>query len=170
MNEKWRYTANSVTKYNPLYRDANGHYTKNEWLGFFQVGQIVDGKIFSLEEYLEVEGKYIEAAYCFFQFHKCDSILIKSIEKKDVMSYSLADKDQLILLYERISDDQIIPIKDLGLFVKLVLRELAWGELFCINNPNVALRFGYDFYMYFNSNRDMTELFTKIEKIGLYID
>ena len=170
MNDNWRYTANSVTKYNPTYRDNNGRYTSNEWIGFFQVGQVVDGKIITLEEYLQIEGKYIEAAYNFFKFHKCDSILLKNVEKKDIASYSLADKSQLFLFYESISDGQIIPLKDLDLLVQLILRELLWGELFCINNPEIAVRFGYDFYMYFNSNRDMTDLFKEIAKLGLYVE
>jgi hypothetical protein len=170
MNDNWRYTAHSITKYNPIHRDAKGHYTKNEWIGFFQIGQIINGKLLTFEEYSEFENKYIEAAYNFFRFHSCDKILLKNLEKHDISTYNLKDKDQLFLLYDKITDDQIIEIENLGLLVRLILRELAWAELFCSDTPHIALRFGYDFYMYFNSNRDMTELFAKVQKLGLYVD
>lgn len=170
MIDNWRYTARSVTKYNPTYRDTNGHYTKNEWVGFFQVGKIIDGNPLTLEEYLETENKYIEAAYDFFELHNCDKISLKSLERNDFSSYNLEDKDQLVQIYNRISNNPMIPIEDLGLLVKLILRELVWCELFCPGTSDIAVRFGYDFYMYFNSNRDMTDLFKKIQKLGLYID
>ena len=43
MNDKWRYTTTSITKYNPIFRDENGIFKKIEWIGFFQIGQLFDG-------------------------------------------------------------------------------------------------------------------------------
>ena len=40
--------------------------------------------------------------------------------------------------------------------------------LFDKNFNEIALRFGYDFYMYFNSNQNLEALFIKVEDSGLY--
>ncbi|HYE53353.1 MAG TPA: hypothetical protein VD996_00865 [Chitinophagaceae bacterium] len=169
MNDHWRYTAKSVTKYNPALRDENGYYKKNEWTGFFQIGQMFDGEIFTIESYLETEKKYIEAAIYFFEFHNCDKIILKGVEKYSLAEYNHADLDELSLLYNRIAEGDIISIKDLATILKLILRELMWAELFCSTSNDVALHFGYDFYMYFSSDQDMNPLFERIKEIGLFV-
>ncbi len=51
-----------VTKYNPKYRDSNGHYHNDEWTSFSCVGEEV-----ALEEYLKVENSYIQSAVNFLE-------------------------------------------------------------------------------------------------------
>ncbi len=168
--QTWRYSATSVTKYNPIYRDVNGVYQRNEWIGFFQIGKDIDGQIFTLEEYECIEEKYLTAAHLFFTFHNCVKFRIENLEKKYIDDYKYPDKAELVALYSKLGSGQIYELDNLKAIVKLILRELIWAELFCEKSDEIALRFGYDFYMYFNSSKDMTSLFSEIESLGLFVD
>ena len=170
MEETWRYTAVSVTKYDPIFRNENGHYTKNEWIGFFQIGKQFDDGELTFDSYKKMEGKYIQAAMEFFQFHQCDQIVLKNIEKYDMSGYKYDDKAELSDFIDTISEGETASISAIGLLVKVILRELFWGEIFCISSDSIACRFGHDFYMYFNSDRDLNDLFVRIRQMGLYID
>ena len=169
MNDEWRLNAVSVTKYNPAFRNEKGHYLKDEWIGFGQIGRTFSGELLTLESYLQTEEKYINAASNFFRFHNCDKIVLKSIEKYDIEDYNLDDKNILTSFYHRFSEGETILIGDLEMVIKLILRECMWCELVCSFSEDIAVRFGYDFYMYFNSNTDMRTLFKKVEELGLYV-
>lgn len=167
MEHNWKFIR-SITKYDPAFRNEKGHYIKHEWIGFGQIGGIYEGELLTLDSYLQTELKYIKAADYFFQFHKCDSIIIRNLEKRHTDDYFLDDKDELVKLFNEIEEGTIISLDSLSLLIKLILRDIVWAELFCINNE-IALTFGYDFYMYFNSNVDMENLFPKVEQLGLFV-
>lgn len=169
MNQEWRYTAKSVTKYNPAYRSQEGVYNKKEWISFFQLGQNIDGKLLTFESYVEIESKYITAAKWFFQFHNCEYIVIKSIEKKNFFDYEQPDKDELLNAFNSIKEGCVLLVDDIDPVIKLILRELIWAELFCSQDESIAVRFGYDFYMYFNSPKQMDTLTEKVVKLGLFV-
>lgn len=168
MDNKWKH-GRSITKYNPAFRNEKGHYMKDEWIGFGQIGGVYEGVLLTLDSYLQTESKYIKAAYDFFAFHNCENIIIKSLEKYHADDYNLSDKKELLTFFDNIEEGTIIPLNDLTLLIKLILREIAWAELFCISDDEGALTFGYDFYMYFHSNKDMSELYSKVEQLGLYV-
>jgi hypothetical protein len=169
MDEGWRYKAVSITKYDPIFRNEKGHYTKDEWVGFFQIGKIFeDGKL-TFESYKQMEGKYIQAVVAFFQFHQCDEIILRDIEKYDISGYEYEDKAELSEFIDSISEEKTLLVSDISMLVKGILRELFWAEIFCMNSDTIACRFGYDFYMYFNSERDMNDLFVEIKELGLYV-
>jgi hypothetical protein len=143
---------------------------KNEWISFSQVGESIEGEELTLESYLIVEERYVEAAIAFFSFHKCQSVIVRNLEKYNWSGYNLADKDELFLCYTEVVEGALIPVEQVRVFVRLVLRELLWAEFFSEQSEDVALRFGYDFYMYFNAKRNMDTLFKKIKELGLFVD
>lgn len=98
----WRHSAYLISKYNPEFRDEKGYYTKDEWLGFFDVGKEVNGEVLTIEQYLMAEKKYIEAAKLFFQLHECRQVVLENVEKLDYSPYTLKDKDELIKYYNAI--------------------------------------------------------------------
>ena len=170
MNEEWRYKAIRVTKYNPINRDENGYYTGNDWVGFFQIGKIFDDGELTLESYLATEQKYIAAAKLFFNFHGCEKIRFEKLEKNSFSYYHYDDEQQLSRVYYDITEGLQFEIDELEIIMKLILRELIWGELFCIANDEVVVRFGYDYYMYFNSPRDWSQLNNEIKNLGLFVE
>ena len=170
MEETWRYTAVSVTKYDPIFRNEKGHYTKNEWIGFFQIGKEFDDGELTFDSYTKMEEKYIQAAMEFFRFHHCDQIVLKNVEKYDISGYNYGDKAELSGFIDTISEGKPTPISAISLLVKVILRELFWADIFCTSSDIIACRFGHDFYMYFNSDKDLNALFVRIRALGLYVD
>jgi hypothetical protein len=169
MNDEWRYTATSVTKYDPQYRDANGRYTKDEWIGFFQVGKTVAGELLTFEKFAVVEAKYIEAARLFLSFHSCECFIIKNLEQdgfKEQPDPELADLEKT---YRLVGENVVLPVSHIDNVIRLILRDMIWAELFCSNNNAVAVRFGYDLYMYFNSDKNWDALDNEIHDLGLYV-
>ena len=49
----------TITKYNSIFRDENWNYTRNEWTSISDIGKKFDDVLFTKEEYLEIEKKYI---------------------------------------------------------------------------------------------------------------
>ena len=50
-----------ITKYNPIYRNALGHYKKDEWTGAGDIGEYFEDGILTEKEYLRVESNYWQA-------------------------------------------------------------------------------------------------------------
>lgn len=169
MNQDWRFTAKSITKYNPVFRDDKGHYKQEEWVGFFQLGETINGESLTFSIYSETENKYITAAKLFFQFHDCTYIKIKNVEKKNFSDYNRDDKGHLLKVYSLIDEGLLLSINDLDIVVKLILRDLVWAELVCDQEESAAVRFGYDFYMYFNSSKNLDGLFEEVTELGLFV-
>jgi len=168
MNGDWRYKATSITKYNPIYRDEIGRYKREEWIGFFQINKVINGVKFTFETYLVTEEKYIQAAHCFFEFHKCVKIILKNVDRYDFSDYKYDDREELLSVYNEVGSGYVVTKDKLSLVIKLILRELLWAELFC-GTSSVAVRFGWDYYMYFSSSLDLTPVFEKVQEIGLYV-
>ncbi len=171
IDNDWMHMARSVTKYDPAFRDENGYYTKDDWTSRSDIGKIYDGRSFTLELYLETEQKYIAAAKLFFQFHNCSAVLIGSLEKRAFSAgeSSFPDYEKANLVYHQMAENGIILLNDLDTVTRLILREYIWCELFCAQSKDIAVRFGYDYYMYFNSPLTMEGLFKTIEEMGLFI-
>ena len=54
-----------VTKYNPNYRHVKGHFLKEEWTSFDDIGRVFDGEMLTLEKYKNVESAYLQTAMAF---------------------------------------------------------------------------------------------------------
>lgn len=170
IDESWRSSAVLISKYNPVFRDEKGVYTKEEWVSFFQIGKKFDDGILSFAEYEAIEKKYINAALLFFEFHSCHDVVIRRLEKKEIWDYDYSDKHELIALYNKLTENYICSRENLPLLLMLIFRELVWAELHCFDCKDIVLRFGYDFYMYFNSNIIMDKLFSRIIDLGLFVE
>lgn len=147
-----------VTKYNPLNRDKDGLYTlRDEWTSISDVGNSYYSKIFTMEEYLAIEEKYINAVEVLVQETGITNLKIIGLENH------FKEKNL------NLSEGKTIPrslIKDL---VRMILREQVWGKLVAKNQFEV--HFGYDYYMYFVGESITEDLIDKLKKIeGLYVE
>ena len=73
----------SITKYNPIYRNEFGLYQKNEWTSISDVGKQYDGKEFTLEDYLRIEEKYVNAFFIILNFFNAKGVKINHLFKID---------------------------------------------------------------------------------------
>ncbi len=70
-----------ITKYNPNFRDENGSYTKDEWTSLYDVGKKYNDKVFTIEEYLETEEKYINSILKIMTFAKIPYLQVRNLYK-----------------------------------------------------------------------------------------
>jgi hypothetical protein len=56
-----------VTKYDPVYRDLEGNFKKEDWTSYYDIGKVYGGQEFTLSDYLSIESSNSNAMYeCFF--------------------------------------------------------------------------------------------------------
>lgn len=75
-----------IVKYSPKNYDDNGVYIKDEWSSRSDIGAVYDGKPFTLEEYLDVEQRYVNVVLSIMRATNCKYMTIQYLE---------ADKDYI---------------------------------------------------------------------------
>jgi hypothetical protein len=156
-----------ISKYNPDNRDGSGLYKVDEWTSFSDIGKEFNGVLFTLQEYISMEDKYVSAVLEFCSYFEIKMIQINNLE---LYSSDIWDKDSVNLkeTCEKLKYGKIFFIAEIENLVRLILREYLWCDLE-INDK--WIHFGYDFYMYFETGAKIPEeLKIKIQKTGLYIE
>ena len=75
----WQILAKEVTKYNPLFRNSEGVYLKDDWTDFSDIGKIRGGnKRLSYIDYVKIEDKYVSTVKFLFDYYKCEKIQLVS--------------------------------------------------------------------------------------------
>ena len=158
----------SITKYNPENIQSNGLY--NEWTSISDIGKVYNGITFTYKDYLEVETKYVLAVFEILRFFGSEGLKIKHLFKIDV--YNDFEKYNSLDWYDTYSmlfKEMVTKDKELiSQLIRLRLREhIAELELQVGNKP-IQILFGFDYYMYLNTNLDVEPLLHKISDLGLY--
>jgi hypothetical protein len=166
--EQWRYRAVAVTKYNPIHYN-NNIYTKNEWTSYSDIGREYDAHLFTKEEYERVERSYIDAVNLFIDFVETNSIQVCNYPRKYAYLSECRTKDpQLYDVCKRLKDGMILKTNEISIVIQLVLREYVQLSLVVDELSNSYIHFGYDYYMYFVSDRQIGDLKVAVEKLGLF--
>ena len=161
-NDRWRYKAVSVTAYNPVYDDIR----KRPIISFGDVD-----KTMTLDEYLKIENAYIDAVKIIMKLSKCEWLKIRYLERH----YDLEDKevnDVSKELYNQlisIENDQVVTLDNLEFIMRFILRNFIWCNLVNLSK-RLYIRFGFDYYMYFNTKLKQEIYKESIEKLGLFVD
>jgi hypothetical protein len=157
-----------ITKYNPLYRDENDHYLKDEWTSFSDI----DDVNLTSEKYLFTENAYVNAVNCFIS-----EMGITSLEVSDLEKYNLTDLDkkklelfseEMINVYNSIRNRDVINIKMVDNICKLALRETLWCKL--KYEHGFVVHFGFDYYMYIGCSLKCEKAIEKVNKSGLFVE
>lgn len=179
--EEWRYTAHTIVKYKPEYYNNEGHYIINEWGGMGDVGQIYDGHIVTLDEYLDVEQKYVDAVTKIMDLSNCKFLTISYLgdtvrSTKHSIRRMLSKKNRFLeydrLLYNsymELIENKRIYITDIDNIIRLNLREYTYTGLTNLKK-GLEIHFGYDYYMYCNTKLPTDILEKEVRKIGLYLN
>lgn len=159
-----------IIKYNPLFRDKESSYLKEAWTSYSDIGNSFDGQILTRKEYLKIEEKYIAAFFMVKSFFNTKSIKVIHVFKHTV---NLSDQDfcddYLFETYKKIKTGDLIFSEDiLRNIVRLALREYCDIELLVDRRSRSEISFGFDYYMYLKTNKDVTTLLREINEIGLF--
>ena len=157
-----------ITKYNPVYRDEQRRYLRDEWTAYSDIGRKYNDEIFTLEQYLEIEDKYIQAIIQFMKCNKVTSLRVTKLEKK---SGPVRDTDwtqEMKNIHENIKNRILVSEEDLENICRLILREYLWCRL--RNDKNMEVDFSYDYYMDIASKSRCKKTISDIEKSGLFVE
>lgn len=157
-----------ITKYNPAYRNEQGWYLKDNWTCYSEIGRRRNGEILTLDEYLEVENKYIQAIIQFMECNKITFFQVNDIEKSFNPANDLNSTQEMIATRKKIKNRSFVAEKDFESVCKLILRNYLWCRL--KNNKNMEVHFGGDYYMYILSKSTCKKAIETIEKLGLFVE
>lgn len=179
--QEWRYTTHSVVKYNPECFKGKSHFTKNQWICMKDVGQVIGGHLVTLDEYLDVEQKYVDSVIKIMELTDCKYLTVSYMEdtiqttkesilemldrKNPFLQYDKLLYNSYMKLYEGRRFD-VIGIPDI---IRLNLRGYTYTALTNLQK-GLEIHFGFDYYMYFNTKFPIDILREEIRKIGLYLD
>lgn len=142
-----------IVKYSPENYDENGVYTKDEWISRGDIGTIYEGKPFTLEEYLDVEQRYVNAILSIMNATNCKYMTIQYLEadktyiaKRIKASYFQKIDSLLLNSISLLEKNKRIPIKKISDVLRLALREYIYVEL-SNKEHGVFVKFGYDYYL-----------------------
>jgi hypothetical protein len=143
-----------VTKYNPVFRDALGAYTRDEWISVGDIGQAFDGVEFTRREYERVEDAYVSAAVAFMREAAVRQLTVRGLENPGGAPISFAEGDAL-------------PVEQIADLLRGVLRE----EFLCrLEADDAFVHVGWDYYMYLGVPRPCPTARRQVEKLGLYVE
>jgi hypothetical protein len=162
---QWR-----ITKYNPDFRNDKGYYTlTGEWTCPSEIGKIINGKEFTLNEYLQVETAYVNTVINFLEESGFNSLRILQLSKRDISEVDKAsvlfdnEFDELVL-----KEDLFVNKNEIRLICKMVLRNFLDCQLYL--KDKFFVHFGWDYYMYIGSFKNCISAINLAQSNGLFVE
>lgn len=152
-----------IVKYRPEYY-VNGVYTNNEWSSFADIGRVFNDKLFSLEEYLIVEDRYVSCIKDMAIESSCKYLTIGYMENRTRLKTVKANGEQ-----RTITTGSRLLIKDIDDVIKRVLREEVW-IVFLNRNKRFVVDFGYDYYLHVRCQLRREVVSIIVNKNNLFFD
>jgi hypothetical protein len=158
-----------ISKYNPIYRDEQGNFLKDEWTSFSDI----DDLKLSINEYVLTENSYVNAVIAFME-----DVGIPSLEVVDLEKYNnnidIGQKfidlypNQMIYLFNSIRNGYRLDNRDVDSLCRLVLRDHLWCKL--RYNSSMFVHFGFDYYLYIVTSSPCEKAIEKITCSGLFVE
>ena len=166
-------------KYKPSFYNEKGVYTKKEWISRYDIGLKFDNQIFTIQEYMIMEQKYVDAVLNIMELENCKYMTIahigdslssskNSLKEMLVGQFSEYDKN-LCDFFISIHEGQRLGVEQVDKLVRLNLRELTYTDL-SNESRHLEFHFGYDYYMYCNTRLSKDALKLEVEQLGLYLN
>lgn len=162
----------SITKYDIANRDERGIYRKDEWASISDIGKFYNNELFIYDDYYKIETLYVNAVNLIMDFFNSNSIEVSHVFKLKIIA-NAENKNSLDLLdtYNFIKKGSVITdkktIEDL---VRLRLREHIFElEIYVDKSSKSEILFGFDYYMYLKTNKNISDLSVKIQNLGLFV-
>lgn len=164
-----------ITKYDPKLRNKKGYYLIDDWTSMSDIGSKFNSRIFTIDEYMLIEDKYIEFIKKFISINKLRLLSTHILEShnswEQIEEYELkftgrCDK-RFLGVFNSISDNVEMSLEKTLVLARMILREYLWTSIKCGKN---MIRFGYDYYMYFISEYDCFDELSVCIPNSIYIE
>ncbi|MVX58278.1 hypothetical protein E5983_01135 [Streptococcus danieliae] len=138
--------ALSIYKYdksNPNYGD--------DWTAISDIWDSFYGTVLTLEDYLEVENRYVKTIEKILRLFNIDSLEVRELSK--YFSVQFQKRESLLnpkqcQLSQQLDNGLLLTGEAISEVARFNLREAVWCRLY---SPNLQVHFGYDYYMYVQS-------------------
>lgn len=166
-----------ISKYNPICRNKEKVYLKNDWTSFTDIGkEFNDGKL-QKKKYLMVENQYIEFFINLFASLRIKNIFVQGLEKyikyKDIelmmKEYDLLLSEKQKIIFDNIYEGCRYDINDLGNIIVLLMRDCMWCRILDENNM-IEVDIGYELYFHINSKSKIAFLESFEQQGMLYLE
>ena len=165
-----------IVKYNSIFYNADGAYCRDEWTSVSDIGKNFNGKVLTAEEYLMVEGCYIDAACDIIQISDSDKLIIEYIEKDEkwieqqMKSSKIPTHDlSLLPIIKKLNQGCELNISEFRVAAQLCLREYVY-IVFCDTNHSLKIDLGYDYYMYIKCLLNEKVLQSIVARYNLFLN
>ena len=162
---RFKKASHEIVKYEPQYYDENGVYQKDEWTCFGDIGKEYEGKVVTMEDYLDVENRFIDIARTILETAGCTYITLGYIEV-------LGKRRPIEAMRRRmgLKEGMRIRVEKIDSYLRLALR----GEAFIVFiNTKKGIQFDFSddvLYMHLYCRIPEEELRTIVETRGLHLN
>ena len=128
-----------ITKYDPRHRDASGHYLRDEWTSYSDIGESRAGTVLTFETYLQGEDAYLDAIAAMMRCAAIESVTVAALELRRKQREELGE-------FRELGDGSVLDVVATRAVATFVLREVLWCKL--LGPAGFYIHFGWDYYMY----------------------
>jgi hypothetical protein len=147
--------SHEIVKYRPEFYDEKGHYQKDEWTSFSDVGKEYEGRIVTMEEYLEIENRFISITHVILEEAGCKYVTLGYIENSR---------------RKKVKEGMRVSTSEIDYYLRLALR----GKVFIVFiNSSKGIQFDWSedyLYMHLYCRIPEDRLREIVESRGLYLD
>lgn len=166
-----------ITKYNPLFREANGRYTKEDWTSISDIGKKFEGNVLATKDYKSTEDKYVKAVQLIMDYMTTPFVIVTNVRKstddadfeETIRKYPELYKEIYLMdTYHNITDTMKFSTEKVDSLVRLLLREEIGAEVFY--DTKLKIFIGYDFLMGIHVSKPIDPVVPSIKKMGLFVE
>lgn len=155
-------TCFQVTKYNPIFRNDKGHYQKEEWIDFSDIGKSYGGELLTLETYEKVELAYLRLALA-----SVEDFGLFPLTLTDIEIYRQPKESALLKLYDDIKAGAYQFDREVFYnLLRLILRGYIWAKII---SEELEIHFGHDLYMYLITRGASDQMVALVEQQNLFV-
>jgi len=154
-----------ISKYDPQRRNVDGSYRDTDWTSMSDIGIAFNGVTLTREEYVRVEGLYIDSVLAFYDESNKPTLYSLDVELNPAHDTSDLCSPGPI----RLSEGEEVAPERLADLVRLCLRECLWCRLES-RDSHFSIHFGYDYYTYVSSACPCDHACIAAANAGLFVE
>ncbi|MDF2947977.1 MAG: hypothetical protein K0S51_2656 [Bacillales bacterium] len=160
-----------ITKYNPLFRDQQGIYFKDEWTSMYDIGSTFPDGLFNIDEYLRIENLYVNAVTSIMDCIGVNYLQIEGLEKWsdsiEILDFNEIYDNEMSDLFKQLCNGDKLDKQMVRIVCKLILRNNLWCRL---TNERMYVHFGHEYYMFVGCLDRCEYIIKEIVNSGLYVE
>lgn len=166
----------NISKYNPVFRNCDGRYLKEDWTAISDIGKVFDGIELMVEDYIKIENAYIKAIEIIMDYIELSSLKVCDVRKSfefDIFNEIISNRkviytDDILETYKCAEKIKTLNLGEVDLFCRLMLREDIGAKVFYPRKLKVFIC--YDYLMGINCSKSIEKIIPQIENLGLYVE